>query len=303
MFNISKSGFTIRPAEARDSKALRMILPELRNGGAYIVAIDRRSQLVVGAAAITASCRTEPVVGPGVSLEVIEPCRRNGIATALLTQLERAAEQAFGAVALYAAQRVEQGGIAAQGWQWLGFEPFDTVEEHTLPVDQFEAWLGPLVERVRATGRIPTNASIIPLYQANAAAVLQLHLDQMGGDRRELYRKLLGRGPGAFLPRQSRVLLIDDRVKGCILGHRTAKDTVRIDADIVVPSLRGGWANAWLKLDAFRSGHSLGLKQFTFTSFDHYADTRSFTNKLGGATIRRNSLMLRRIAQRDSESV
>jgi GNAT superfamily N-acetyltransferase len=302
MFTISTSGFAIRSAEAQDSKSLRMILPELRNGGAYFVAIDGHNQLVVGAAAITASCRTEPVVGPGIALEVIEPCRRHGIATALLTQLERAAEQAFGAGALYAAQRVELGGNAAQGWQWMGFESFDTVEEHTLPIDQFEAWLGPLVERMRAKGRIPSNARIIPLYQANAAAVLQLHLDQMGGDRRELYRKLLGRGPGAFLQRQSRVLLIDDQVKGCILGHRTAQRTVRIDANILEPCLRGGWANAWLKLDAFRGGLSLGIKEFTFTSFDHYADTRSFTNKLGGTTIRRNALMLRRIALRDSES-
>jgi hypothetical protein len=296
MFDILRTGFTLRPAGAQDSKALRMILPNLRNAAAYFVAIDGHNQLVVGAAGMTASCRSEPIVGPGISLEVIKPCRKHGIATALLTQLEGAAVQSLGAGALYAAHRVELGSDAALGWQWMGFEPFDTVEEHSLPVDQFEAWLGPLVDRMHARGRIPVNARIIPLYQANATAVLQLHLDHMGGDRGELYRKLRGKGAGAFLPRESRVLLIDDQVKGCILGVRTAADTVRIVANIVEPGLRGGWANAWLKLDAFRSGHSLGHKQFTFTSFDHYADTRSFTNKLGGTTIRREALMLRRIA-------
>ncbi len=98
MFNITRTGFAIRLAEPHDSKALRMLLPVLRNGGAYFVAVDRQSQLVVGAGGFTASCRTEPVVGPGVALEVIEPCRRQGIATTLLLHLERAAEHAFRAV-------------------------------------------------------------------------------------------------------------------------------------------------------------------------------------------------------------
>src|SRR5436853_5917449 len=111
--------------------------------------------------------------------------------------------------------------------QWLGFAIADTVEEHLLSIEQFEPRLGPLIERMRARGRIPVNAEIIPLYRANAAAVLQLHLDQMGGDRRELYRKLRGKGAGAFHPRYSRVLLIDNLVKGCVLAHRASKSAAR----------------------------------------------------------------------------
>jgi GNAT superfamily N-acetyltransferase len=280
-----------------------MILPELHDGLQNLVAIDGDDQLVIGAAAMTQSCRTAPFAGPGVALEVIAPCRGQGVATALLQHIEQAAAQAFGASVLYAAQRVELESDAAKGWQWMGFKPFDTVEEHTLPIDQFEARLGPLVARMRAKGRIPTNACIVPLFKANSAAVLQLHLDHMGGDRRELYRKLRGKGPGAFMPRQSRVLLIDDKVRGCLLAHRTAKDTIHIDADIVERSLRGGWANAWLKLDAFDSGRRLGYKQFSFTTFEHYTDTRSFTNTHGGRTIGRMGLMFRPIVQRESGPV
>jgi N-acetylglutamate synthase-like GNAT family acetyltransferase len=299
MFDIPKSGFTIRPAEAKDGKAVRMLLPKLQNGAVYFVAIDGYNRLVVGAAGMTASCRTEPVTGPGVSLEVIEPCRQHGVATALLTQLEHAAQQSFGAGALYAAQRVEQGSAAAQGWQWLGFNPVDTVEEHTLPTDQFEARLGPLIERMRAKGRIPSNARIVPLYEANAATVLQLHLDQMGGDRRELYRKIRGRGVGAFHPRYSCALLVDGRVKGCILAHRVAEDIAAVDANILDPSVRGSWANVWLKLEATRGALRLGIKTFRFTTFDHYADTRSFTEQLGGATTRTTQLMYRPFAPRE----
>ena len=289
----------ICPARMQDARALRMLLPQLRGGAASFVAIGGQDQQVIGAAAMTQSCRTQPHCGPGIAIEVIAPCRRQGIATALLTHLEKAARQAFDAQALYAAARVEDGSEAMQGWRWLGFEAIEKVEDHELPTARFESELGPLVDRMRAKGRIPADARIIPLYEANAAAVLQLHLDQMGGDRRELYRKIRGQGVGAFHPRYSRVLLVDGRVKGCILAHRAAADVAAVDANILDPSIRGGWANVWLKLEATRGAVRLGIKTFRFTTFDHYSDTRRFTERLGGVTTRTTYLMYRPIASRD----
>ncbi len=299
LFDIPQTGFAIRAADARDSPALRMLLPDLRNGSAYFVAVDGRNQLPIGAAALSASCRTEPIVGPGIAIEVIEPCRRQGIATALLNHLERAAAQVFDAKALYAARRVERDSEFAQRWRWLGFMPVASVEDHDLPTEGFEEELTPLFERMRAKGRIPAEASIVPLYEANAAAVLQLHLDQMGGDRGELYRKIRGQGAGAFHPRYSRVLIVDGRVKGCILAHRVAADIAAVDANILDPEVRGGWANVWLKLEATRGALCLGIKTFRFTTFDQYTDTRRFTQRLGGVTTRVMQLMYRPIAAQD----
>jgi hypothetical protein len=193
---------------------------------------------------------------------------------------------------MYAAKRVELLSDQYHGWERLRFAPCETVEENVLPIARIESRLGPLVDRLRSQGRIPKNARVIPLYQADPAAVLQLHLDNMGGDRGELYRKLRGQGPGAYLPRQSRVLLVDGQVKGCLLAHRASQESIVVDANIVEPALRGGWANAWLKLEAFR-GAPFGVTEFRFTSFDHYADTRSFTKKLGGYTARATVLMMR----------
>jgi GNAT superfamily N-acetyltransferase len=291
--DIKRSGFTVRPAIAADARPLRMLLPGLSDASARFVAVESERQLVIGAAVAARTFRMQPAVGPGISLHVIEPCRRQGIARSLLSQLKRVAQGA-GARALYGAHRVDDGSEEMLAWQRLGFAPCEKVEEHVLPIDQFEQRLGPLVERMRTRGRIPANAQITPLYKADLAQVLQLHLDVMGGDRAELYRKLRGRGSGAYLPRQSCALIIDGQVKGCILGRRTSRETIVIDANIVEPSLRGGWANAWLKLAAFR-GHPPGLKEFRFTSFDHYTDTRSFTEKLGGRILRTTLLMMCRL--------
>ncbi len=238
--------------------------------------------------------RTAPLVGPGVAIHVIEPCRRHGVATALVEALAAEARRRK-AQALYSARRVECDGDEFCAWRRLGFEVCETVEEHELPLDQFEPRLAPLVERMRASGRIPADAHIIPLYAANPAAVLQLHLDHMGGERGLLYQKIRGQGPGAFHPRYSRVLMVGDRVAGCILAHRKSRLVAGVDATILIPEVRGGWANVWLKLEATQGALSLGITHFHFTSFDHYADTRRFTKLLGGVTTRKWALMYRNL--------
>jgi GNAT superfamily N-acetyltransferase len=291
-FDISSGGFVIRTAGPADAKAVRMLLPGLAAAAVRLVAVDCRQQLVIGAAAATRDFRRQPHAGPGVAVHVIEPCRRRGVGSRLLSELA-AAVQASGATALYAAQRVDLASDDMRGWQALGFTACETVEHHLLPLAQFEPMLAPLVERLHERGRIPATAQIIPLYQADLPGVLQLHLENMGGDRGDLDRKLRGQGVGAFHPRYSRVLLVDGAIKGCILAHRGDKDTAVVDANMVDPSVRGGWANVWLKLEATRGALRLGIKNFEFTTFDHYNDTRSFTSKLGGVTTRTTVLMVR----------
>jgi hypothetical protein len=88
-------------------------------------------------------------------------------------------------------------------------------------------------------------------------------------------------------------LYVDDKVRGFILGHLTGRHTAVADANVLHPSVRGGWANLWLKLEATRGGLRLGMKYFEFTTFDHYSDTRRFTEKLGGTTLRTKVLMFR----------
>jgi len=291
-FDLARTGFTVRPAALTDAKACRMLLPAMTGEAYWFVAVDGENQLAIGAAAMTRSRRRQPVVGPGVMIEVIEPCRRAGVGSALCDALLKSAAQQ-GSRALYAGRKVEYDGDEMLGWQRLRFEICETVEEHLLPLAGFAPRLAPLVEWFRKQGGIPQEAQIIPLHAANRADVLQLHLDHMGGDRESLYQRLSGRGAGAFHPRYSRVLLLGDRTVGCILAHRTSPHVAVVDANILAPEVRGGWANIWLKLEATEGAQSLGITHFQYTSFDHYADTRLFTSKLGGATTRKWALMYR----------
>ncbi len=268
-----------------------MLLPAMPQGSHALVAIDGAHGLVVGAAALTGVMRPLPLPGPGLMIHTIPPCRGQGVASALCKSAAAVA-RTQAAQALYAAQRVEFDGPEMEAWRRLGFEVCETVEEHEAPVAQFELRLAPLMERFRREGRIPDGAKIVPLYAANRDEVLQLHLTAMGGDRASLARKLSGQGSGAFHLRLSRVLLVDERVVGCVLAHRTSQSAFTVDATIVAPELRGGWANVWLKLEASR-GAPPGVTHFHYTSFDHYTDTRRFTEKLGGVTTLRQALMYR----------
>jgi N-acetylglutamate synthase-like GNAT family acetyltransferase len=289
------SGFDVRPATIADAKACRMLLDVVGVEARHLVAVDRATQRVIGAAALTSGRRTTPLVGLGAMVHVIPPCRRHGVGAALCDGLITLSRQQ-GMQAIYAARRVEVDSPESHGWRFLGFTPCETVEEHVLPLDEFVPRLEPLVDSLRRRGRIPADAQIIPLHAADKAQVLQLHLDHMGGERGPLYQKICGHGPGAFHQRHSRVLMLGDRVAGCILTHLQPERIAVVDANIVAPDLRGNWANVWLKLEATRGALAIGITRFHFTTFDHYTDTRTFTEKLGGAVARKRVLMHRPLA-------
>lgn len=283
--------FSIRAAGARDSKACRMLLPTFADSmGFGLVADAGLPPRVVAAAGLTRSIRPTPLVGPGISVHVIKPFRRRGIGRSLVSQLAAHAS-ANGARALYAANKIPLGNEEFRSWQALGFSVCETVVDHDLPLDEFELQLAPLYDRMQQRGKIPASARIIPLFEADASEVVNLHLSELGGDSATLLQRLRGEAPESFAPRHSRVLLLDDRVVGFILGHRIAKDVVHVDANVLAPEIRGGWANVWLKLEATRSAREWGIQKFVFSTFDHYADTRSFTEKLHGVNVRTMVLM------------
>ena len=74
-----------------------------------------------------------------------------------------------------------------------------------------------------------------------------------------------------------------------------------VDANILDPSVRGGWANLWLKLEATRGAVGLGIERFVYNTFDHYTDTRAFSEILGGVETRKLMLMHRLLAKPETD--
>lgn len=285
--------FSIRRASECDALAVRMLMPAETDALSYcLVAETGDPPRIIGAAGITTSLRPEPLPGPGVAVHVIPPYRRCGVARDLIAELARQATiSGFGA--LYATQKIDLDSDEMRAWKALGFTICETVKHHELPLDEFEVQLAPLLERMRERGKIPASARIIPLCDADLEAVANLHLAVLGGNAFDLRQKLRGDVPNSYSARYSRILLVDNRTVGFILAHRAAQDIAHVDANVLAPEVRGGWANIWLKLEATRGAQELGIKKFVFTSFDHYTDTRSFTDRLQGVTVATKVLMYR----------
>ena len=288
--------YVVRPVAAADARAFRMLLPEVVARAAGWVAISTKDRRIVGAAALLVAQRGKSPTGPGAALHVIEPCRRQGIGRLLLREILQAAKDQ-GAEAVFAVRRVDVDSPEAAAWQALGFEPLETVLDHELALADVEARLTPLMEQIREQGWIPDNARIVPLCDADRAAVARLHLDQLGGDQQDLLRRLQGQGVGAYQQIYSRVLIMKqagrDTTVGCLLAHRQSQKTAVVDANVIDPSVQGGWANIWLKLEATLGARSLGIERFIYRTFDHYAETRAFTEQLGGQVVRTQVLMHR----------
>ena len=288
--------FVIREAQRVDRRAFRMLLPGVTQPAYRLVACDDPDGRVVAAAALLEAMRRRPPIGPGVALHVAPPWRRQGIGAALIGELMAAAQQRQ-AEAIYAISRVDSESDEHRAWQRLGFTALEHVVEHELRLSRVVERLSPIWDRIVAHQWTPPDARVVSLYEADRTEVAELHLRELGGDRRDQLRKLRGDGLGAYQQVYSRVLLMGSRVRpqvvGCLLARRVDRETALVEANVIDREVRGGWANVWLKLEAARGAQSLGIKKFVFRTFDRYQDTRAFTEQVGGKKLRTELLMHR----------
>jgi hypothetical protein len=67
-----------------------------------------------------------------------------------------------------------------------------------------------------------------------------------------------------------------------MLARPVKDDVVWVEVNVVHPSVRGRWANVWLKLDATRRARDLGFKTFLYETYEQHADTAKLTSRLEG---------------------
>jgi GNAT superfamily N-acetyltransferase len=280
--------FSIRPPTEAERRACRMLLPRASSSGQrcrFFVAVVGEPARVVGAAAIGMDRRVETRGAWQVDLRVIVPYRRRGIGRALVERVVGQARR-HGVGALHAWDWVEPAGDTARAWAALGFAPAQRKLEYETNLAFSLPTILPLYEQVRERGWIPDAARIVALSDADRDAVAALHEQFLGGSRRLLMPLLDGSAPGAYDPAFSRVLLLDGRVVGFTLGRILPGGVCEIDANVLHPSVRLGWANLWLKVEAAQLLMSHGVHTIRYFSLEQHTDTHRLSRQAGAKLIR-----------------
>jgi N-acetylglutamate synthase-like GNAT family acetyltransferase len=261
----------------------RATAPEQRSR--LYVAVEGKPQRVVGAVALGMDRRIETRRAWQVDVRVIAPCRGRGVGRALVEDAVAQA-RAHGLAALNAWEWVEPEGEAARAWAKLGFMPAQRKVEYEADIAAASSSIRHLYDQVLADGWIPAAARIIPLADADANAVADLHVQYLGGSRRLLLPLLTGAAPDAFHPKYSRVMLLDGRVVGVSLGRVGADGVCEVDAHVLHPSVRMGWANLWLKIEAGERLLEDGIRTMRYFSLERHTDTRRISKQAGCRLVR-----------------
>lgn len=301
---LTELAFLIRRPTAAEKRACRMLLPRATSAGQRSqthVAVSRDDERVIGAAALGPDAALDSASGGRgrrwlVDLRVIVPARRRGVGRALMS---RVVEQAagHGIPALYAWEWVEPEGDAARAWAALGFSPCQRQMEYEADLTRSHEVLLPLYTRVREEGWIPPSARIVPLADADHDAVARLHLRCLGGTRSLLLPMLRGSAADAYDPACSRVLLVDGRVVGFTLGRVHPGGAVAdVDANVVDPTLRLGWANLWLKFEAASVLLARGVQRIRYATLQQHKDTHRISRQVDARLLRTVVQMRRDLA-------
>ena len=281
--------FFIRNPTSAERRACRMLLPAAARSGQKVrlfVAVAGEPQRVVGAAALGLDGRGDAHRGWQVDLRVIGPFRRRGIGRALIEHVAtQARDHDVGAI--HAWEWAEPDSEAAKAWAALGFLPQRRRTEYEADVHTASRTLVPLLNEVREHGWIPDGARIVPLSEVDPAAVAALHVKYLGGTRQLLMPLLTGAAPDRYDPTHSRVLLLDGRVMGFTLGRVFPDQGLcEVDANVLDPAVRLGWANVWLKVDAADSLLAAGIRTMRYFALDQHTDTRRVSIRDGVRLVR-----------------
>jgi GNAT superfamily N-acetyltransferase len=294
----SAPAFVIRPPTAPERRACRMLLPGATGPGQrsrLFAAVTGQPQRVVGAAAVGLDRRLETAGAWQVDLRVIVPFRRRGIGRALIDHVIALARE-HRVAALHAWEWVESESEAARAWAALGFSPAQRKLEYEADIAAASSTLQPIYQQVLADKWIPETARMVPLGGADYDAIARLHVEYLGGSRRLLMPLLDGTAPDCFHPTYSRVMLLDGRVVGFSLGRIGAGGVCEVDAHVLHPSVRMGWANLWLKMEAAERLLEDGIRTMRYFSLEQHGDTRRISRQAGCRLLRTLVQMRRELA-------
>lgn len=272
------------PAEMR---AVRILLPEMMTSARRVlpfVAVAGIRQTIIGATALSLDGPDDENRGT-FQVQLVTPRSGEGIEGALVGFLADAAVAA-GCRGLVSIDWLDVTSAAADALAGAGFRPTARRFEYEGTFAEALAALRPLYREVADRGWIPADARIVPLDDADHAAVAEVHVRHFGGDPQGVTNLLAGRGRGGYDGRFSFALLVGGRVIGYTLGRVLAEqDLCEFDWTAIDPAYRGGWANLWLRAHAAERLLEAGIHTYRYRALAEHADSRRAARRAGSRLV------------------
>ena len=251
---------TIRPPRDVEGPACRMLLPDLGKSMGPVealVAVQEDAPQLAGA--ITFQRAATAVVS--VQLRVVRALRRRGIGSALLRALLENARNS-GARVVFGRWDAEPDPAALAFAAHHGFVEHSRLTAVEGSIDSVLAAVAAARDRMRAHGRIPPGARIVPFPEAPLDQVGALYAEHIIHNPR-LQAILSARLESAERLKLSPVLMLGDRVAGILLWSREG-DMAQVYARVIAPPYRGGWANGYLMAAALEAAAEAGARMARF---------------------------------------
>ena len=276
-------------------RACRMLLPETFSPGnapEALVGFGRHDELA-GAAAIGWQAAGDPAAFP-VSVHVLPNFRRQGLGRALL---DAAAALARGETAALQPWTVlREDSEAAAFCLASGFCVHHRILHFSGEAERMEAMLAAYREKLDRSGWIPAGARVVALPDAPPGEVANLVAREFHGNPAAMLARLSGVAGTPPDPQRSVVLLLDGAVAGAQLVCIGADGVPEVEANVVIPSLRRGWANLLLTHEGTRIGILHGSRRFRFFCDDRVIDTVNLARRSGADKVATDVLLRRAVA-------
>jgi hypothetical protein len=226
-----------------------------------------------------------------VAAHVLPAWRRRGVGGALLDAVDSFVQPEATAISPWS--KLAEDSEAASFCVAIGFTVHHRVLNFAAIAPELEIALAAYRSRLDRAGWIPPGASVVELAAAPAAEVAHLVAREFGSSPATMLARINGRGARPFEPVLSVVLLLDGAVAGAQMVSIADDGVAEVEANVVMPTLRRGWANLLLTHEGTRKSAAAGTQRFRFFCDERVIDTVNLARRCGAELIRTDLALIR----------
>lgn len=232
--------------------------------------------------------------GPNIWVEVEHSSRRCRIGAQLVSVAEEHAAE-LGARAVYATHALEDQSPSLAAARALGYTQSESAIEWELDAGLVYTECDRLVHRIcrrkRELEGLFMTEPAASWAQSTQHSVARLHAQMLGGDTRDIVRRLKASAVDRFDPQVSMAVLAKSGLVAAAalvsVGQRAGAAHAIVEGLFTVPKYRNSLATPMLKRAMAAAYAKIGGTVFTMSTMDHHAHTRRLAERLGPVSRRR----------------